>query len=326
MEGIYSVSIIVPVHNSAVYLRKCVDSIRSQTLQNIEIILVENLSTDDSSTICDEYASVDSRIKVLHLNEAGPSIARNAGIKYASAPYIGFVDSDDHIAPTMYKDMFDAAVKNRAEVVYCNFCNEYENGNVEFFYPESKSIYLRSGKDVLKDILCEKVSSTPCAKIFKKELFSSFLFPQGVFFEDHAVVYKWIALCDKVVWIDQTYYYYLQRMGSTCHSINPTKRYHFFLAEYSRLSLVQNYSLFSKDERSGLTKLIVKNSLWHFKEFMFISGYSYDKDMFKDMKGKFEKCLLLPKSDIRKGDYKRLKKIVHFWPIYFVIHFCFKKR
>ena len=232
MEGIYSVSIIVPVHNSAVYLRKCVDSIRSQTLQNIEIILVENLSTDDSSTICDEYASVDSRIKVLHLN-----------------------------APTMYKDMFDTAVKNRAEVVYCNFCNEYENGNIEFFCPESKSIYLRSGKDVLKDILCEKVSSTPCAKIFKKELFSSFLFPQGVFFEAHAVAYKWIALCDKVVWIDQTYYYYLQRMGSTCHSINPTKRYHFFLAEYSRLSLVQNYSLFSKDERSDLTKLIVKNSL-----------------------------------------------------------------
>ena len=115
-------------------------------------------------------------------------------------------------------------------------------------------------------------------------------------------------------------------MGSTCHSINPTKRYHFFLAEYSRLSLVQNYSLFSKDERSDLTKLIVKNSLWHFKEFMCISGYSYDKDMFKDMKGKFEKCLSLPKSDIRKGDYKRLKKIVHFWPIYFVIHFCFKKR
>jgi glycoside transferase family 2 len=326
MEGIYSVSIIVPVHNSAVYLRKCVDSIRSQTLQNIEIILVENLSTDDSSTICDEYASVDSRIKVLHLNEAGPSIARNAGIKHASAPYIGFVDSDDHIAPTMYKDMFDVAVKNRAEVVYCNFCNEYEDGRVETIFQDSQSIYIRSSKEVLKDILMEKVSSGPWGKLFKRELFSSFLFPEGVFFEDHAIVYKWIALCNKVLWIDRTYYYYLQRQGSTCHTIDPIKRYHFFLAEYSRLVFLKESHFFTEKEMPELTRLIIKNSLWHFKEFMLISGHSYDKIMLKDMLSKLKECLTIPKSGIRKRDYKRLKEIAYFWPIYYLIHFYFKKR
>ena len=89
------VSIIVPVHNTADYLHKCIESLRSQTLQQIEIILVDNLSVDGSSEICDEYARIDKRIKVLHLSIAGLSIARNAGMRIASAPYTGFVDSDD---------------------------------------------------------------------------------------------------------------------------------------------------------------------------------------------------------------------------------------
>lgn len=103
MESQYSVSVIIPVHNTAPYLRRCIESVRNQTLKDIEIILVDNLSTDDSPSICDEYANIDSRVKVLHLDEAGLSIARNAGIEIATAPYIGFIDSDDYIEPTMYE-------------------------------------------------------------------------------------------------------------------------------------------------------------------------------------------------------------------------------
>ena len=91
MESQYSVSVIIPVHNTAPYLRRCIESVRNQTLKDIEIILVDNLSTDDSPSICDEYANIDSRVKVLHLDEAGLSIARNAGIEIATAPYIGFI-------------------------------------------------------------------------------------------------------------------------------------------------------------------------------------------------------------------------------------------
>ena len=105
MESQYSVSVIIPVHNTAPYLRRCIESVRNQTLKDIEIILVDNLSTDDSPSICDEYANIDSRVRVLHLDEAGLSIARNAGIEIATAPYIGFIDSDDYIEPTMYENM-----------------------------------------------------------------------------------------------------------------------------------------------------------------------------------------------------------------------------
>ena len=83
MESQYSVSVIMPVHNTAPYLRRCIESVRNQTLKDIEIILVDNLSTDDSPSICNEYANIDSRVKVLHLDEAGLSIARNAGIEIA---------------------------------------------------------------------------------------------------------------------------------------------------------------------------------------------------------------------------------------------------
>ena len=91
------VSVIVPVHNTVEYLPRCIDSIRNQSLKDIEIILVENQSNDGSAALCDEYMSFDSRVKVLHLPVANASIARNAGLDIASAPYVGFVDSDDLI-------------------------------------------------------------------------------------------------------------------------------------------------------------------------------------------------------------------------------------
>ena len=101
MENNYLISVIVPVHNTVNYLRKCIESIRNQSLENIEIILVDNLSTDGSSEVCDEYASMDTRVKVIHLSVANASVARNAGIDMASAPYIGFIDSDDYIDVNM---------------------------------------------------------------------------------------------------------------------------------------------------------------------------------------------------------------------------------
>ena len=122
MNSLYSVSVIIPVHNTAPYLERCVESVRNQTLKNIEIILVENKSQDNSPVLCDEYARRDPRIKVLHLSIAGLSIARNAGLKIASAPYVGFIDSDDYISETMFQDLLDAISSSQAEMAYCNFC------------------------------------------------------------------------------------------------------------------------------------------------------------------------------------------------------------
>lgn len=122
MENSYLVSVVIPVHNTAPYLHKCVESVRNQSLKEIEIILVENMSTDNSAEICDEYAKIDSRIKVLHLSVAGLCVARNAGIDVATAPYIGFVDSDDYIGVDMFKDLVEAMIENEADLTFCNYC------------------------------------------------------------------------------------------------------------------------------------------------------------------------------------------------------------
>ena len=176
MNSLYSVSVIIPVHNTAPYLERCVESVRNQTLKNIEIILVENKSQDNSPVLCDEYARRDPRIKVLHLSIAGLSIARNAGLKIASALYVGFIDSDDHISSTMYEEMVGALVRNQADMTYCNFCYEYPDMHTDSPYPNSGEVHLCSQREVLKEMMQEKMSCSACTKLFKRELFDSFLF------------------------------------------------------------------------------------------------------------------------------------------------------
>ncbi|MEG1837908.1 MAG: glycosyltransferase family 2 protein [Bacteroidaceae bacterium] len=320
------ISIIIPVHNTAIYLHKCVESVRNQSLKDIEIILVDNLSTDGSSELCDEYTLIDSRIKVLHLSVAGLSIARNAGINIATSQYIGFVDSDDYVEPNMYQDMLSALLENQAEMVYCNFCYEYEDQRTEYLYPNSGKTYVKSRKDALREILCDKISSSSCSKLFKKELFASILFPEGVFFEDHATVYKWMNLCQTIVWVDITYYHYLQREGSICHTLNPIKRYHFFLAEYPRLEFAKEQSLFEGDELFNVTTQIVRNCLYYFKQFMLIGKPKDHRELIENMRQKLRCWLLLPKSDLDDKYYKRLRKISYFWSIYYFTHYYFKKK
>ncbi|WP_417190389.1 glycosyltransferase family 2 protein [Bacteroides sp.] len=318
------VAIIIPVHNTAVYLKHCVESVRNQTLKDIEIILVDNLSSDGSAQICDDYALMDSRIKTLHLTVAGLSIARNVGIASSVAPYIGFVDSDDWIEPTMYEDLLDALVSYEADMSYCNYCCEYEDGHKEQLYPNSGRIYSLVPKDVVIDILLDKVSSSSCTKLFRRELFDIFTFPEGVYYEDHLTVYKWAAQCNRISWIDKTYYNYLQREGSICHSPDLKKLYDYFLAEYDRLSFVENAVFFNEKEREILTARIVKHCLWIFNTFIRKPNHTLYKQEIKAMKLRLREFLSLPREVVDPQSYRRLRKISYFWPMYYLTH-CSRK-
>lgn len=119
------VSVIVPIYNAEKYMKKCIDSILSQTLENIEIILVNDGSVDNSANIADEYSRVDRRVRVIHQNNSGPSVARNTGISVARGKYIGFVDSDDYIEKTMYEELFKSADKNNIQVAMCSYIENY---------------------------------------------------------------------------------------------------------------------------------------------------------------------------------------------------------
>lgn len=319
------ISIIIPVHNTATYLKRCVESVRNQTLEDIEIILVDNLSNDGSAQLCDDYVLVDSRIKTLHLTVAGLSVARNAGIAVSLAPYIGFVDSDDWIEETMYEDLLNTLISCEADMSYCNYCREYEDGHKEQLYPNSGQIYSLMPKDVVMDILLDKVSSSSCTKLFKRYLFDKFTFPEGVCYEDHLTVYRWVAECNKIGWIDKAHYNYLQREGSICHSEDLTKLYDYFLAEYGRLSFVENATFFENGEREMLTANIVGHCLWIFNTFIRKPNHILYKQEMKAMKLRLHDFLSLSKDVIGPQSYKRLRKISYFWPLYYLTH-CSKKK
>ncbi|MBR4316077.1 MAG: glycosyltransferase, partial [Alphaproteobacteria bacterium] len=125
------ISIIVPVYNVQKYLDKCLKSIISQTLTDIEIILVDDGSTDSSGLICDKYAKKDKRIKVVHQKNARQGAARNAGIKLATGDYIGFVDSDDYITSDMFEKLYKKAYIYDADIVMCDYAN-VKNGIVKY--------------------------------------------------------------------------------------------------------------------------------------------------------------------------------------------------
>ena len=148
------VSVIVPVYNTEKYLKQCIDSISSQTLSQIEIILVDDGSKEECALLCDELAQSDSRIKVIHKTNAGPGLARNTGMEASSGEYIGFVDSDDYVKPEMYEALYTSAVKYNADLVVSGIC--FVGGNT--VSPE-----ITQRNIILKKILCLK---TKIGRIF----------------------------------------------------------------------------------------------------------------------------------------------------------------
>lgn len=325
MENKYLVSIVIPVHNTAPYLHKCVESVRSQSLKEIEIILVENMSTDNSAEICDEYARIDSRIKVLHLSVAGLCVARNAGIDAATAPYIGFVDSDDYIGADMFKDLVEAMVNNDADLTFCNYCYEYEDGRIEFFAPNSGNSIACAKEELLRDLMWERKSCAVWIRLFKRELFASLRFPDGFVYEDRRNMHLWIMMCNKIVWIDKTYYYYVERTNSICHTISPENRYHYILSCFIRLDFIHKQALFSGKELVEVQTVILRNALLQFKQALQRVRPKNFRHEINEMRKGFKHLLLFPKEEFDARVYRRIRNIVYYWPIYYCVHFAFKK-
>lgn len=210
------ISIIVPVYNVETYLGRCMESILKQTYKCLEIILVDDGSTDSSGKMCDEYAKTDSRVKVIHKTNGGLSDARNAGLEIATGEYIGYVDSDDWIEPQMYECMYNACVENKAELAVCRYFSEYkdrtESGGTDSIVPLTQDklldIYIR-GND--KYIIYNSVWS----KLFKRELVEDMIFPKGRNSEDIMYTTKSFCRLNRAVYIDRCLYHYvLDREGS----------------------------------------------------------------------------------------------------------------
>ena len=209
------ISIIVPVYNIEKYLERCVNSIREQTYKNLEILLVDDGSTDGSGAICDRFAEEDSRIRVFHKENGGSSSARNLGITEAKGEYIGFVDSDDYISSNMYELLAGAIEEFQAEVAQVGRDEIDEDGKrlPDICVPPKEKVFIET-KDFLRELLMHRGDCSFCTKLVKKSLFENGIFPIGELNEDFRLFVSFLDKIRGVVSLPQQTYHVFYRMGS----------------------------------------------------------------------------------------------------------------
>lgn len=207
------ISVIVPCYNVENYLEKCLTSLLNQTLKDIEIIVVNDGSTDDTQKIIDRFSSEYENIKAFIKPNGGLSDARNFGLNYVSGEYISFIDSDDYIREDMLELMYNKAKKNKLHIVVCDFINKYSDGTEN----RMKSNLHYSDDDVKNYIIS---SPTACLRIYKKEIFDNIRFKKGIFYEDLFLTPSLVLKTKKIGFVEEGLYYYLQRDGSIMRQNN----------------------------------------------------------------------------------------------------------
>lgn len=244
------VSIIVPVHNTEEYVTDCVASIQAQTLEDIEIILVENASTDNSLDICHELAKKDERIRVIHLDHGDLSTARNEGVKVASSDYVGFIDSDDTIMPTMFEELYNLAIQYKLDLVNTNYVKRYADRQDAFPFPTDGSIQILSGKEMTTLNLEEKIARQAWCNLYKKELFKHVQFPVDMYYEDRASTFLFMYHCTKAGIINKAHYVYFQRSQSISHTYNFRRYKDYTTANVRRLEFINRPGVYTPEEKA----------------------------------------------------------------------------
>ncbi|MCL2519058.1 MAG: glycosyltransferase [Oscillospiraceae bacterium] len=198
------ISIIVPVYNVEKYFDKCINSILNQTYLNVEVILINDGSSDGSGQLCDKYKEQDNRIKVMHQDNQGQAIARNNGLDIATGNYIGFVDSDDWIEDDMYELLYKNIINYTADISMCKYTpieeDQLYTPNLSF---ENRIVVLE-GNDIIKHNLLKyddenRINDGVCNKLYKRYLFDEIRFPPNKIYEDIMATYQLIQKAKKFV-------------------------------------------------------------------------------------------------------------------------------
>lgn len=209
------ISVIVPIYKVEDYLKECIDSIIDQTYKNLEIILVDDGSPDKCPDICDEYASKDTRIKVIHKPNGGLSDARNAGLDVCKGDYVAFVDSDDFVDKEMYEEMVRTSIMHNADIVRCDFRmyggSKYQKHSL---YHKHQSITMLQGFEPLKALLSWNTHCAAWDKLYKRDFINNTRFIKGRLNED--IIFQFLLLKDGGTYVEMNnvYYNYRVRKGS----------------------------------------------------------------------------------------------------------------
>lgn len=209
------ISIIIPIYNIMDCLEKCVDSCINQTYKNIEILMVDDGSTDGTGELCDKLKEKDNRIRVFHKENGGSSSARNLGIEHAKGEYLGFVDSDDFISPTMYEELMNAILEYDVPIAQVSRDEIDDKGNnlPDVCTPPEKP-FLCTSDEFMKELLMHRGDCSFCTKLIKKDLFADKRFPVGKLNEDFYLLLQMLKEVKGIYILPEQLYHVFYRIGS----------------------------------------------------------------------------------------------------------------
>lgn len=221
-----NVSVIVPVYNAGEFLEDTIEKLCNQTLKDIEIILVDDGSTDKSAEICDRLAKTDGRIRVVHTQNRGVCAARNTGIELAVGEYIGFCDADDEPALRLFETLYKLAEDNGCEVAMVKYATVFEDGKVTDDTSSHRLKIYENKNDVLADFLLGKLYSGVYTKIFKRDLCKKISFEVGRRInEDKMFIFDALRTANSWCYKDESLYTYIRREGSSSNSTFSEKQF-----------------------------------------------------------------------------------------------------
>ena len=228
------ITIIIPVYNVKPYLRQCIDSVVEQTCYNLEIIIIDDGSTDGSGEICDEYIR-DPRVQVIHQQNQGLSVARNVGLDIATGDYIMFVDSDDWVEPLFCEIPYKAAVETGADLVIFRY-DRHKNGTIETLGVNEAGL---KKQGTAMQLLCSGAGMAVWNKLYKKSLFKDLRFPVGKYYEDSVITPTLVHAARRVYFKNDVLYHYRYRKGSITTLKNRKVRQDFAEMSLERAELLE---------------------------------------------------------------------------------------
>jgi len=273
----YKVSVIVPVYNVEKYLKKCLHSLVNQTLQEIEILVINDGSSDGSQKIIEEFQKkFPLKIKSFTKENGGLSDARNFGLNIATGEFIGFVDGDDEVSETMFEEMYDLAEKHSAEMVICNLQKVDEHGYVTQKLTQipnmAEKIVLDDNFSVFSDL-----SYFACNKIFRADLFDNKRFKKGIHFEDIQLIPQLLLDCNVIAQTQNFHYHYLERSDSITKT--HTEKGLDILQAVEDVEIVFNQSRFSR-RKAELKNFQVLEGVYTFLAYL---AFVKDDEVYRKM-------------------------------------------
>lgn len=286
----YKLSVVIPVYNSENYLAKCLESIIDQSFQNLEVILIDDGSTDKSPHICDMYSEKYRNIKTLHVKNSGPSAARNLGITLARGEYISFIDADDYIESDMMEKMIAAIEKFQGDIAICDYYIDTESTNkraiISYDIPENKSLNFKDiGNYIVPQLLSNGSNGGMCNKIYKSELLLTLL-QSGIklnekinYGEDHFYLMTLFKYVNSWVYVKKPLYHYIKRNNN---SLTRKKR-----------QLVERFEILNNFYKNRVS------FAEHFNQNTVAIKIAYYKELLK--------CFLHSSRAVTYGNYKEMK-------------------